>query len=59
MQREARSRRMEAVRRIHVAELLECPPAIGHLLNSAAQCLDFDAGEIVFRQSGSAAGSTW
>src|ERR1039458_4579499 len=52
MQREARSRRMEAVRAHPVAELLECPPAIGLLLNRAAQCLSFEAGEVVFRQSG-------
>ena len=52
MQREARSRRMEAVRAHPVAELLECPPAIGLLLNRAAQCLSFEAGEVVFPQSG-------
>ena len=52
MQHEARSRRMEAVRAHPVAELLECPPAIGLLLNRAAQCLSFEAGEVVFRQSG-------
>jgi CRP-like cAMP-binding protein len=34
-----------------VAELLECPPAIGLLLNRSAQCVSFDAGEVVFRQS--------
>lgn len=51
MQREARSRRMEAVRAHPVAELLECPPAIGLLLNHSAQCISFDAGEVVFRQS--------
>lgn len=33
-----------------LAELLACPPEIGSLLNSAAACVDFDAGEIVFRQ---------
>jgi CRP-like cAMP-binding protein len=42
---------MEAVRAHPVAELLECPPAIGLLLNHAAQCLSFEAGEVVFRQS--------
>ena len=52
MQHEARSRRMEAVRAHPVAELLECPPAIGLLLNRAAQCLSFEAGELVFGQSG-------
>jgi len=51
MQREARSRRMEAVRAHPVAELLECPPAIGLLLNGSAQCISLNAGELVFRQS--------
>jgi CRP-like cAMP-binding protein len=52
MQPEARSRRMDAVAAHPLAELLQCPPATGSLLNGAAQCIDFDAGEIVFRQSG-------
>ncbi len=52
MQREAKSRQMEAVKAHPVAELLECPPAIGLLLNRAAQCLSFEAGEVVFPQSG-------
>jgi len=56
MKREARSRRVEAVRAHPVAELLECPPAIGLLLNRSAQCLSFEAGEVVFRQSGSCRG---
>ena len=51
MQREARSRRMEAVRPHPVAELLECPPSIALLLNGSAKCISVDAGEIVFRQS--------
>jgi CRP-like cAMP-binding protein len=42
---------MEAVRPHPVAELLECPPATGLLLNGAAQCISFTAGEVVFRQS--------
>ncbi len=50
MQREARSRRLEAVRAHPVAELLECPPAVGLLLNSSSQCINFDAGDLVFRQ---------
>jgi len=52
MQLEARSRSIEAVKAHPVAELLECPPAIGLLLNRSAQCLNFDAGQIVFRQAG-------
>lgn len=51
MQREARSRRMEAVRAHPVSELLECPPATGLLLSGAAHCINFNAGDVVFRQS--------
>ncbi len=52
MQPEARSRRMDAVAAHPLAELLQCPQATGSLLNGSAQCIDFDAGYIVFRQSG-------
>ena len=37
MQRETKSRRVEAVRAHPVAELLECPPSTGLLLNGSAQ----------------------
>jgi CRP-like cAMP-binding protein len=42
---------MEAVRTHPVAELLQCPPEVGLLLNGAAQSICFGAGELVFRQS--------
>jgi CRP-like cAMP-binding protein len=42
---------MEAVQAHPLAELLECPAETGNLLNGAAQCIDFAAGETVFRQS--------
>ena len=51
MQVEARSGRMEAVAAHPLAELLECPPEAGNLLNGAAQCVNFDTGEVVFRQN--------
>jgi len=51
MQPEARSERMEAVQAHPLAELLECPPSTGSLLNGSTQCINFDAGEVVFRQS--------
>ena len=51
MQPEARSWRMEAVQAHPLAELLECPAETGNLLNGAARCFDFAAGDIVFRQS--------
>jgi CRP-like cAMP-binding protein len=41
---------MDAVAAHPLAELLQCPPATGSLLNGSAQCIEFGAGEIVFRQ---------
>jgi CRP-like cAMP-binding protein len=52
MEPEARSGRKDAVAAHPLAELLECPPATGGLLNGSAQCIDFEAGAIVFRQFG-------
>lgn len=51
MEAEARSGRMEAVAAHPLAELLECPPETRSLLNESAECIGFDAGEVVFRQS--------
>jgi len=51
MKSEASARRMDAVAAHPLAELLECPPETGILLNETARCVDFDAGEIVFSQS--------
>jgi Cyclic nucleotide-binding domain len=51
MQAEARSGRMDAVAAHPLAELLECPPEAGNLLNGSAQCINFDTGESVFRQN--------
>ena len=33
-----------------IAELLACPPAIGNMLNASAECIEFEAGDIVFHQ---------
>lgn len=52
VQAEAMSERMEAVASHPLAELLECPPETGKLLNGAAECLEFEAGDVVFRQQG-------
>jgi CRP-like cAMP-binding protein len=46
----APSERLEAVAAHPLAELLECPASAGNLLNGAAESLQFDAGEMVFRQ---------
>lgn len=51
MQSGALSERMEAVAAHPLAELLECPKETGVLLNGTAQCVDFDAGAVVFRQN--------
>jgi CRP-like cAMP-binding protein len=51
MQPEARSGRVDAVRAHPLADLLACPSSTWNLLHGAARCIDFDAGEIVFRQS--------
>jgi CRP-like cAMP-binding protein len=51
MQPEATTARNSGVEAHPLAELLECPSATGTLLNGAAQCVDFDAGAVVFRQS--------
>ena len=56
MQAEARSDRMDAVAAHPLAELLECPPEVGYLLNGSARCIDFEAGEVVFRQHGACNG---
>lgn len=51
MQPDARSWRVAAVQAHPLAQLLECPPATGKLLNAAAQSLDVAPGQAVFRQS--------
>jgi len=39
-----------------IAELLECPPDTSTLLNGAAKCLNFQPGEVAFRQGESCSG---
>jgi CRP-like cAMP-binding protein len=51
MQAEARSTQVDAVEAHPVAELLACPPETGILLTATAQCVSFDAGQTIFRQS--------
>jgi CRP-like cAMP-binding protein len=34
-----------------LAQLLACPPAVANLLNASAQCIEFDTGHTIFRQS--------
>ena len=41
---------MAAIQARPLAELLECPPGTGNLLNGAAHCIDVEVGDAVFRQ---------
>ena len=43
--------RVEAAEQRPLAELLACPPETGSLLNGSAQCIDFEAGDTVFRHN--------
>ncbi len=45
-----RYERLAAVAARPLAELLQCPEETGSLLTNASQCIEFDAGELVFRQ---------
>jgi CRP-like cAMP-binding protein len=56
VQFEATQERIMAVAAHPLAELLECPPTAGDLLNESSKCISFDAGEVVFRQFGSCKG---
>lgn len=52
MQPEKATGRGEGAAARPIAEILNCPPETGHLLNAAAVCIDYDSGGIVFRQGG-------
>lgn len=52
MQAEAASERFMAVAAHPLSELLDCPPHAGDLLSQSSKCIVFDAGDVVFRQSG-------
>lgn len=45
------SERRDAAAARPIAELLACPPAIGNLLNASAECVEFEAGDVVFHQN--------
>lgn len=51
MQSQARTGRTDAAAPHPLAELLECPPEAGNLLNGATRSVDFEAGSVVFQQS--------
>ncbi len=56
IQPEVLAGRLAAVAAHPLAELLECPPEAGSLLGGASGRLDFDAGQVVFRQQDSCKG---
>src|SRR5579859_3466706 len=56
MEAVARSQKMNAVAPHPLAELLDCPPPAGVLLNRSAQTVDLDPGEPVFRQGAACRG---
>lgn len=45
------SERRESAAARPIAELLACPPAIGNLLNAAAECIHFVVGDVIFHQN--------
>lgn len=47
---EARTDRLAAAAAHPLAELLECPEDASQFLTNASRCIEFDAGETVFRQ---------
>lgn len=51
MQTEANSEYHDSAATHPLAELLACPPGIAGVLNGAAECIEFDAGDTLFRQS--------
>jgi Cyclic nucleotide-binding domain len=51
MQPAAISERHEGAAAHPIAELLACPAAVGNMLNASAECIDFDAGDVIFQQN--------
>jgi CRP-like cAMP-binding protein len=51
MQSAAISEHRDAAAARPIAELLACPPAVGNMLNASAECIEFDAGDVIFHQN--------
>jgi CRP-like cAMP-binding protein len=49
-QSDTRFERLAAAAPHPLAELLECPQEAGSLLSGESRCVDFEAGQVVFRQ---------
>lgn len=56
MEAVVRSKKTDALAPHPLAELLDCPPPAGVLLNGSAQTMDLDPGEHVFRQGSACRG---
>lgn len=50
MNAQARSGRMETAPPPSLARLLECPPPVAALLQSSVRAVEFDSGQLIFRQ---------
>jgi CRP-like cAMP-binding protein len=51
MEPEASTDRWDGAAAHPLAELLACPPAVANLLNASTECVEFDVGDSIFRQS--------
>jgi len=51
-----RLERLAAAAARPLSELLDCPREARQLLTSATRCIDFEAGEVIFRQHGACEG---
>jgi CRP-like cAMP-binding protein len=49
-QSEGKFRRLTAVAAHPLSELLDCPPEAGGVLAGSSECIQFDSGQVVFRQ---------
>ena len=52
----AKSDRSDGAATRPIAELLACPPSVADLLNASSECVQFDVGDSIFRQSSACRG---
>lgn len=51
MQSAAISERRDVAAAHPIAELLACPPSVANMLNASAECIEFEAGDVIFHQN--------
>ena len=51
MQSKASTERRDVAAPRPIAELLACPPAVANMLNASAECIEFDAGDVIFTKT--------